>query len=80
MKKSYCKPTVQSEQAFETSALECAKSTATPYGFIWTVTNHHTGSSHSMGTGSPFVTESLTYEDGLYCGYGDVEPNNLFVS
>lgn len=80
MKKTYGKPTIYSEATFETSALACGKSTATPYGFVWSVTDHHTGSSHSPGTGSAYISSSLNYSDGAYCGYGDVEPNNLFAS
>ncbi len=80
MKKAYYKPSIYSEKTFETSALACGKSTATPYGYVWTVTGHHTGSSHSPGTGSGSVSGSLSYDDGAYCGFGEIEPNNMFTS
>ena len=80
MKKVYRAPTICSEATFETSALACGKSTATPYGYIWTVTGHHTGSSHSPGTGSGYVSTSISYSDGAWCGYGDVVPYNMYAS
>ncbi len=80
MRKNYSKPTIYSEATFETSALACGKSTATPYGYIWTVTGHHTGSSHSPATGSNWVSSSASYSDGAYCGYVDTSPNNMFAS
>jgi len=80
MKKAYRKPTIYSEATFETSALACGKSTATPYGYVWTVTGHHTGSSHAPASNSPYISSSASYSDGAYCGYSDVEPNNMFAS
>lgn len=80
MKKVYRAPTICSEATFETSALACGKSTATPYGYIWTVTGHHTGSSHSAGTGSGYVSSSASYSDGAWCGYSDVVPYNMYAS
>jgi len=59
---------------------EYGRSTATPYGFLWTVTGHHTGSNHSPGTGNGYESSSVSYSDGTYCGYGDTEPNNMFAS
>lgn len=80
MIKPYQKPTIFSEQTFESSALACGKSVATPYGYVWTVTQHHTGSSHSSGSGDPYVSMTFSYSDGAYCGYADVEPNNMYSS
>lgn len=75
MKKAYRSPTIFSEKTFESSALACGKSTSTPSGYVWTVTGHHTGSSHSPSSGSPYVSSSMSYDDGAYCGSG-----NLYAS
>lgn len=72
MKKVYRSPTLHSQRTFEASALACAKSVATPIGYVWTVTGHHTGSSHSPNSGAPYVSSSISYPDGGYCGNGSL--------